>query len=121
MITEEQAKIAKEKLMAEKINIEKQLSRFAKKDNEIEGNYKTPFPNLGEDLDDNAEEITEYEQNISREHSLEEELILIDKALKKIENGSYGKCENCDEEIPWERLEIRPQAQVCIRCKEKSE
>ncbi len=121
MLTEEQIKIAKEKLLAEKSNIEEQLSRFAKKDNAIEGNYKTPFPNLGDEIDDNAEEVTEYEQNISREHSLEEELASVEKALTKIENGSYGRCENCNEDIPWERLAVRPQAQVCIRCKERKE
>jgi RNA polymerase-binding protein DksA len=121
MITEEQIKIAKEKLQVEKANIESQLGKFAKKDPTIEGNYKTEFPDFGDEIDDNAQEVAEYEQNISREHELENELLLIENALNKIENGTYGKCENCGQDIPWERLEIRPQAKLCIGCKEKSE
>ncbi len=45
----------------------------------------------------------------------------IDKALAKIENGSYGICESCDEEIGFKRLEARPVTDLCIRCKEEQE
>ncbi len=121
MLTEEQIGIAKKKLLEEKSKIEAQLGKFAQKDSVVEGNYKTPFPDFGNETDDNAQEVTEYEQNISREHDLESELLLIGRALEKIDNGTYGQCENCDQEIPWERLEIRPQAKLCIDCKEKSE
>ena len=41
----------------------------------------------------------------------------IDKALKKIENGTYGICEECDNEISFERLKARPVATLCIECK----
>lgn len=45
----------------------------------------------------------------------------INLALKKIENGTYGKCEDCGEAISQERLRARPTAQLCICCKEQSE
>lgn len=45
----------------------------------------------------------------------------IDKALKKIEDGSFGTCENCDEPISIKRLEARPETTLCIRCKEDQE
>ncbi len=45
----------------------------------------------------------------------------IDKALKKIEEGSYGICEACGEEIEEKRLEARPEATLCIRCKREQE
>jgi len=45
----------------------------------------------------------------------------IDKALKKIDEGEFGICERCGEEIGMKRLEARPVAEVCIRCKEELE
>lgn len=45
----------------------------------------------------------------------------IDKALKKIEDGEFGICEVCGEKIGVKRLEIRPVADYCIRCKEDQE
>ena len=45
----------------------------------------------------------------------------IQKALLKIEDGTFGKCEECDEEISLKRLEVRPVTTLCIRCKEEQE
>ena len=45
----------------------------------------------------------------------------IDKALVKIEQGDYGVCESCGEEIGLKRLEARPVTDLCIRCKEEQE
>jgi len=43
----------------------------------------------------------------------------IDRALKKIENGTFGSCEICKSEISNERLEIRPYVRFCIHCEEE--
>lgn len=45
----------------------------------------------------------------------------IDKALKKFEKNDYGKCDECDYWIKFERLLARPTAELCIVCKEESE
>lgn len=45
----------------------------------------------------------------------------IEKALKKIEEGEYGVCERCGEDIDLKRLEARPVTDLCIRCKEEEE
>lgn len=41
----------------------------------------------------------------------------IDRALEKIDAGTYGICERCGEPIPKERLKAVPQAALCVRCK----
>ncbi len=41
----------------------------------------------------------------------------IDRALAKIEQGTYGICEKCGEPIPQERLKALPHASLCVRCK----
>jgi len=45
----------------------------------------------------------------------------IDKALARIDDGSFGICESCEEPISIKRLEARPETQLCIRCKEDQE
>lgn len=45
----------------------------------------------------------------------------IDAALAKIEDGSFGCCEDCGEDIELKRLEARPTATLCISCKEATE
>ncbi len=48
----------------------------------------------------------------------EKELKEIEYALNKIEEGTYGICEMCEEEISIERLKVKPQARYCIVCRE---
>lgn len=43
------------------------------------------------------------------------------QALSRIENGDYGYCEECGEDIGLKRLEIFPDAQYCVVCAEKME
>lgn len=45
----------------------------------------------------------------------------IDKALQKLDAGTFGICEACDEPINIKRLEARPVTTLCIRCKEEQE
>ena len=45
----------------------------------------------------------------------------IEEALVRIEEGTYGVCEGCGEEIAEKRLEARPVAKYCIDCKTKQE
>ncbi len=42
-------------------------------------------------------------------------------ALEKIEDGIYGECESCGEDIGMKRLEARPVAELCIDCKSEQE
>jgi DnaK suppressor protein len=49
--------------------------------------------------------------------SLKGQLSSVEKALLKIDNGSYGSCDNCGKPIPQERLEARPASVLCIDCK----
>lgn len=43
----------------------------------------------------------------------------LQNALRRIESGNYGMCVRCGEEIPRGRLEIVPEALICIPCSEK--
>ena len=43
------------------------------------------------------------------------------KSLQKIEDGTFGECENCGVEITFNRRSARPTAALCIQCKEAEE
>jgi DnaK suppressor protein len=79
------------------------------------------------DTDDLPDEIdlasSEYSQSMVFRLRDREKFLLkkIDKALKRIEDGSFGVCENCGEDIAMKRIEARPVTTLCIRCKEEQE
>ena len=45
----------------------------------------------------------------------------IDKALERVEDGTFGLCDECGEDIEFKRLEARPVATLCIECKTMQE
>ncbi|MDZ4677240.1 MAG: RNA polymerase-binding protein DksA [Oligoflexia bacterium] len=77
--------------------------------------------------DDLADETdlaaSEVHQNLTLRLRDRERLLIqkIESALGKIEVGSYGVCEECEEPIEPKRLEARPVATLCIACKEVEE
>jgi DnaK suppressor protein len=73
------------------------------------------------DVVDRAAKIAE--RNFSHRLCNREKLLLrkIEQSLEDIENGNYGRCESCDEDIDVKRLKARPTAQYCIDCKTQLE
>ena len=80
-------------------------------------------PNLDDLLDEVDIASSEVNQTVSLRLRDREGMLLskIDQALGRISDGSYGQCEECGEEIGVKRLEARPVATRCIRCKEEQE
>ncbi|MGH1341276.1 MAG: TraR/DksA family transcriptional regulator [Nannocystales bacterium] len=76
-----------------------------------------------ERMDEVDQASSEYMQAFSFRLRGRERFLMgkIDKALRKIDDGEYGLCEECDEPISLKRLQARPEAQLCIQCKEAQE
>jgi len=71
-----------------------------------------------------AEQASERENDEVLEslgNSSEQELLMINYALKRIEDGSYFHCDECGEAIPPARLELLPFTAHCVNCAEKIE
>ena len=72
----------------------------------------------------NAEVLDEIQQNADRTLALDsltrnwETASLITAALRRIKEGTYGTCAECDEPISEKRLAAIPWAKYCIRCQE---
>jgi DnaK suppressor protein len=68
------------------------------------------------DLADSATDTYDRELDHTLEENSEQILAEIDAALQRIEEGTYGICTNCGEQISEERLEALPWATLCIDC-----
>ena len=76
-----------------------------------------------ERMDEVDQASSEYMQAFSFRLRGRERFLLgkIEHALKKMDEGEYGLCEECDDQISLKRLMARPEAQLCIQCKEAQE
>jgi DnaK suppressor protein len=74
-------------------------------------------------LDDGDWSVVDLSEDISLRHlsSHRETLLKIDESLRKLNEGTYGLCEDCGDVISEERLKILPFAIYCIDCQERRE
>ena len=63
----------------------------------------------------------EQELDLALMENQQQLLVDINDALARIENGKYGRCENCHRRISMERLEAVPYARYCLRCAKRLE
>ncbi len=73
------------------------------------------------DLNDRASQEEEFSLELRTRDRQRKLMRKIDQALRRISNGDFGYCEQCDEEIGFRRLEARPTAELCIDCKQIAE
>ncbi|MBP7992407.1 MAG: TraR/DksA family transcriptional regulator [Candidatus Magasanikbacteria bacterium] len=96
-------------LLSEKIKISGELTNNPDTDGQ--------FPEYGDNLEDNAQEVTDFLSKKPVEMALERTLRDIDSALKRLEEGKYGICKYCDKPIDENRLMARPTSSSCVSCK----
>lgn len=106
----------KKRLEEQTEKFKKDLSYIAKKDPDVKNDYDVKFEDYGRDEDENAQEVADLDARVGEEHVIELKLLATKKALERIEDGSYGKCEKCGGEIQMERLEAVPEANTCMKC-----
>lgn len=74
-----------------------------------------------EDSADAGTATFEREKDLSIANNIQDLIDKIDKALQKIDDGTYGLCESCGDPISGERLKALPYVLLCIRCKKAEE
>src|SRR5207237_4597152 len=110
----------------------KDLKRFReileeKKEEILKNAKRTLNEDMTLDADDMPDEMdlasSEYLQSFTFRLRGREKTFLkkIDHALAKIDEGTFGICEECEGPISIKRLEARPETTLCIRCKEDQE
>lgn len=71
---------------------------------------------FGKRIGEGTSEAIERLSTTATARSIATSLADTDRALEKLEAGSYGRCDVCDEPIPQERLEARPTTAHCVTC-----
>lgn len=103
---------------AAKARLEAQLA-------ELEARQRRIAEDLAEPLSaDSGEQAVEKEGEASLEGQaalVTREIASVKRALARIEDGTYGECVRCGEEIAPARLEARPEAALCIDCAREAE
>jgi len=91
---------------------------------EIASNMKMEIGHLQEaiaDMYDLADDERERQFSILLCNRDREKLELIDEALERIEEGTYGICEDCGSKIAEGRIKVMPFARYCIACQSRIE
>ena len=73
------------------------------------------------DLVDQAGDERDRELSLLLSGRDKEKLAAIDEALEKLEEGTYGTCEECGDKIGPGRLKVMPLARLCVNCQSKME
>ncbi|HYF98196.1 MAG TPA: TraR/DksA C4-type zinc finger protein [Coxiellaceae bacterium] len=106
----------KAKLLQEQVRIREILGRQGTADGngEFPGEFKPNYEELGSEQGENAQEVEQFQNNLSVTQDLESKLTKIESALQRIESGTYGKCLQGDD-IEEERLRVLPEADLCMK------
>ena len=91
----------------------KRLSELGQRMDEIDAELGHEMP---KDLGDQAVDIEDDQVLEGLGLAARQEVALLSAALKRIEDGTYGICQNCESEISNERLKAVPYAPLCQTC-----
>ncbi len=116
--TDEEVEEARAELMSEVLRLREEISSSERS---LAGLMRDSGDGAG---DDDADTGT---KNITREHELalaanaREMLDQFERALQRLDAGTYGLCENCGNPIGKARMQAFPRATLCVECKQKQE
>jgi DnaK suppressor protein len=75
----------------------------------------------GDDQADQGAKTFEREHELALTHNARELLVQNERAIARIEAGTYGTCESCGQAIGKARLQAFPRATLCVSCKQREE
>jgi RNA polymerase-binding protein DksA len=108
-----------------KTEISKDLERYRKELTRVEAEMNELISDSGEGAgDDQADSGTktfEREHEMSLVSNARDMVLQTERALERIENKTYGLCEDCGAAIGKPRLQVFPRATLCMICKQKEE
>ncbi len=102
-----------ELVLKEKAKLESERDQIA---TELENLRELMQAEVDVEPDEGDAEIFEREKNAALIAVLERKVQDIESALRSIDKGHYGVCERCGKPIEAERLEVKPDATLCLSC-----
>jgi len=102
----------KRRLETEKKEIEEELKKFKE---------TLDFGDESDHLEEESDESEEIGTYLSIKKLQSARLEAINRALEKLQNNTYGFCEQCGKRIEQEILDVDPESALCKNCKQKRE
>lgn len=90
-------------------------------ESEIASRYGDAVGEAGEDQADVGAKTFEREHELALTDNARDLLEQSERALDRIEAGTYGTCESCGKPIGKARLQAFPRAKLCVECKQREE
>ncbi len=109
----------KRRLQAEHASLQAELARLQALSGSDEA--LSDHAGLGNHMADDATELFEQEKNLSLQRNTVVLLGMVERALRRIEQGTYGVCEQCGSAIDRARLKTLPYVTLCVQCKARQE
>lgn len=104
-----------QKIHEYKERLEKERARLLK---EVHENEKPlDFGDDTDRFDEEADEAEEFSNRLAVAHALKMELEEVERALARIDEGTYGICTSCGAIIEDEVLAVSPESNLCEKCK----
>jgi RNA polymerase-binding protein DksA len=88
---------------------------------ELHALQQTSGDGAGDDQADAGSKTFEREQELSIANNRRDLLVQMERAMERLDKGTYGRCESCHEPIMKARLQAFPSATLCVRCKQREE
>jgi len=112
-LTEAQLDELRGAVEAEKDSLEEEMASHGKNAGAM---WEGSSGSEGEEADpvDAADNIEELATNIPLVAEMQRRKKELDAALERMDKGTYGRCETCNQPIPFDRLEANPAALTCV-------
>lgn len=115
MVTKVDHEGARKALLEEKTSVERQME-----ENNVAPEGEEVEVSVDEGFADSAQATTERSEFLALADQLRSHHSEVLSALARLDDGTYGKCEGCGQDIPRDRLEAIPTARLCVSCKQKA-
>ena len=94
---------------------------IARAETDIASRLGDAVGDAGDDQADVGAKTFEREHELALTHNARELLAQNERAIARIQAGTYGTCESCGEAIGKARLQAFPRATLCVACKQREE
>lgn len=116
--TEAEITEVRDQLAAEAVELQAEIDRA---ESDIANRLGDAVIDAGDDSADVGAKAYEREHELALTYNARELLAQSERALARIDAGTYGACESCGEPIGKARLQAFPRATLCVRCKQREE
>ena len=107
-------------LMSERTRLEHEIESFVAELAESLGDVSEESL-YDQHLAETAAVTLDREIELTLEENARANLAQVERALGKLDDGTYGTCDSCKKPISEERLHVAPYASLCIECKRREE